>query len=104
MDLLDVSSGGVSPKQKIKGGPFAYQATFAEDVKKAHGDKILVSAVGAITTGKLAQEVLDKVRLRIHGKNDGATDMFACRDRQMSYSWAASSRRTPHSCGQWQRN
>ena len=59
MDLLDVSTGGISPKQKITGGP-AYQAPFAEAVKKAHGDKILVSAVGAITDGPTAQSVLDK--------------------------------------------
>ena len=61
VDLLDVSTGGVHPKQKIKGGA-AYQAPFAEAVKKAHGDKILVSTVGAITDGPTAQACLDKVR------------------------------------------
>ncbi|KAI0714069.1 FMN-linked oxidoreductase [Cerioporus squamosus] len=59
VDLLDVSTGGVHPAQKIKGGP-AYQAPFAEAVKKAHGDKILVSTVGAITDGHTAESVLDK--------------------------------------------
>ncbi|KAH9912673.1 FMN-linked oxidoreductase [Epithele typhae] len=59
VDLLDVSTGGMSPLQKIKGGP-AYQAGFAEAVKKAHGDKILVSAVGALGDGRVAQGVLDK--------------------------------------------
>lgn len=63
VDLLDVSTGGLHPLQKIKGGP-AYQAPFAEAVKKAHGDKILVSTVGAITDGKTAQGCLDKVWLR----------------------------------------
>lgn len=29
-------------------------------MKKAHGDRVLVGAVGGIKTGKLAQEVLDK--------------------------------------------
>jgi len=59
VDLLDISSGGVHPAQKIRGGP-AYQAPFAEAVKKALGDKILVSCVGAITNGATAQGVLDK--------------------------------------------
>ncbi len=61
VDLLDVSTGGIHPAQKITGGPFAYQAQFAEEVKKAHGDKIFVGAVGAITTGKIAQGILDQV-------------------------------------------
>lgn len=29
-------------------------------MKKEHGDKILVGAVGMITTGTVAQEILDK--------------------------------------------
>ena len=63
VDLLDVSTGGVSSQQKIKGaGPFGYQAGFAEAVKRAHGDKILVSAVGALSDGPTAQGVLDRVR------------------------------------------
>lgn len=60
VDLIDISTGGGHSQQKIKGGP-AFQAPFAEAVKKAHGDKILVTAVGTINTGHLAQEVLDKV-------------------------------------------
>ncbi len=62
VDVLDVSTGGASPKQKVNGGP-AYQAPFAEAVKKAHGDKIIVTAVGTINTGHIAQDVLDKVRI-----------------------------------------
>lgn len=38
----------------------AYQAPFSHDVKKIVGDKLLVGAVGSITTGKVAQEILDK--------------------------------------------
>ncbi|KAI0353897.1 FMN-linked oxidoreductase [Trametes cingulata] len=60
VDLIDVSSGGLDPRQKIEFVAPAYQAHFAEAVKKAVGDRVLVSAVGGITTGKLAQEVLDK--------------------------------------------
>ena len=59
VDLLDVSSGGAHPAQKIHGGP-AYQAPFAELVKKAHGDRLLVSTVGLNTDGRTAQGVLDK--------------------------------------------
>ena len=57
VDLLDVSSGGNSPDQKIKSGP-GYQAGFAKTIKKAVGDKLLVSAVGSITTGKQAQAII----------------------------------------------
>jgi len=57
VDLLDVSTGGNHPKQKIKGGP-GYQAPFAKKIKKAVGDKMLVSTVGSITGGKQAEELL----------------------------------------------
>ncbi|KAI0755189.1 FMN-linked oxidoreductase [Daedaleopsis nitida] len=82
VDLLDVSSGGVHPAQKIKGGP-AYQASFAEAVKKAHGDKILVGTVGSITDGQTAQGVLDKGQAdvvfvgRQFQKNPGVVWAFA---------------------------
>ncbi|KAA1474492.1 FMN-linked oxidoreductase [Dentipellis sp. KUC8613] len=59
VDLLDVSSGGLHPLQRIE-TIFAYQAQFSEPVRKEHGQKILVGAVGSITTGKLAQETLDQ--------------------------------------------
>ena len=36
---------------------------FAAAVKRAHGDKILVAAVGAIYDGPLAQSILEKVRV-----------------------------------------
>ncbi|KAH8084315.1 FMN-linked oxidoreductase [Cristinia sonorae] len=60
VDVVDVSSGGNSLKQKIvvKGGP-AYQVPLAEAVKKSVGDKMIVSTVGAITTGKMANEILE---------------------------------------------
>ncbi|KAI0628636.1 FMN-linked oxidoreductase [Trametes polyzona] len=60
VDLIDVSSGGTDSRQVFKFTQPAYHAHFAEAVKRAHGDRILVGAVGGITTGKLAQEVLDK--------------------------------------------
>lgn len=66
VDLLDVSSGGLHPAQKIEGGGPAYQARFAEIVKKAHGHRLFVASVGAITDGKTAQGVLDKVRFPLY--------------------------------------
>jgi len=57
VDFLDVSSGGNSPHQKIKGGP-AYQAPFAHAVKQAVGDSLLVGSVGTINEGKLAESLL----------------------------------------------
>ncbi|KAL4783617.1 hypothetical protein BJX76DRAFT_245297 [Aspergillus varians] len=59
VDLVDVSSGGIHAKSAIaiKAGP-AYQVHFAQEIKRAVGDRLLVSAVGGIKTGTLAEEVL----------------------------------------------
>ena len=59
VDVLDVSSGGLHPKQDITIHGAGYQSSFAKTIKKAVGDKLLVTAVGAITSGKLAQELID---------------------------------------------
>ena len=59
VDLLDVSSGGNHPKQKVKTGP-GYQAPFAKAVKKKVGDRMAVGTVGSITSGKQAQQLLDE--------------------------------------------
>ncbi|KAJ3568706.1 hypothetical protein NP233_g5542 [Leucocoprinus birnbaumii] len=58
VDLLDVSSGGLSPRQRVVPGE-AYQAHLAAAVKKAVGDKLVVSAVGALGNGPIAQKVLE---------------------------------------------
>lgn len=60
VDFLDVSSGGNHPKAIMKADSAAYQAPFAQAVKQAIGDKLVVGSVGSINTGKIAQEVLDK--------------------------------------------
>ncbi|CAK7234828.1 NADH-dependent flavin oxidoreductase [Sporothrix bragantina] len=57
VDVLDVSSGGNHEAQKVKGGP-GYQAAFAKQIKKSVGDGLLISAVGSIKTGTLAQELI----------------------------------------------
>lgn len=59
VDLLDVSSGGLDPRAQMKGGP-AYQAAFAKTIKKEVGDKLLVTTVGSINDGKIAQQQLDE--------------------------------------------
>jgi 2,4-dienoyl-CoA reductase-like NADH-dependent reductase (Old Yellow Enzyme family) len=55
VDWIDVSSGGVSPLQKIPLGP-GYQVPLAEGIKKATG--VTTMAVGLITEGKQAEEIL----------------------------------------------
>jgi len=55
VDWIDVSSGGVSPLQKIALGP-AYQVPFAEGVKQATGATTI--AVGLITDPQQAEDIL----------------------------------------------
>lgn len=54
-DFLDVSSGGVSPMQKISIGP-GYQVAFAEQVKQSVN--IPVITVGMITEPQQAEDIL----------------------------------------------
>jgi 2,4-dienoyl-CoA reductase-like NADH-dependent reductase (Old Yellow Enzyme family) len=55
VDWIDVSSGGVSPLQKIALGP-GYQVPFAEAVKKATGVNTI--AVGLITEAQQAEQIV----------------------------------------------
>jgi 2,4-dienoyl-CoA reductase-like NADH-dependent reductase (Old Yellow Enzyme family) len=55
VDWIDVSSGGVSPLQKIPLGP-GYQVPFAEAVKKATGVNTI--AVGLITEAQQAEQIV----------------------------------------------
>ncbi|QUS41691.1 NADH:flavin oxidoreductase/NADH oxidase [Tardiphaga alba] len=55
VDWMDVSSGGVSPQQKITLGP-GYQVPFADAVKAATG--LPTMAVGLITEAKQAEDIL----------------------------------------------
>lgn len=57
VDLVDVSSAGISMAQEIKLGP-AYQTPFAEKINQETG--IATSAVGSITTGAQAEEILQR--------------------------------------------
>ncbi|MEP7107735.1 MAG: NADH:flavin oxidoreductase/NADH oxidase [Ferruginibacter sp.] len=56
VDLIDCSSGGNSPAQKIPVAPM-YQVPFAEKIKKETG--ILTGAVGLITTAAEAEQILN---------------------------------------------
>jgi 2,4-dienoyl-CoA reductase-like NADH-dependent reductase (Old Yellow Enzyme family) len=56
VDLIDCSSGGNSPLQKIPVGPL-YQVNFAAEIKKSTG--LLTAAVGIITTPKEAEEIVN---------------------------------------------
>ncbi|KAJ7442504.1 hypothetical protein B0H11DRAFT_1881830 [Mycena galericulata] len=58
VDLLDVSSGFIHPRQKLRGGP-AFQAHLSAAIKASNPAGLIVSTVGKITTGVIAQEVLD---------------------------------------------
>ncbi|TAQ83116.1 hypothetical protein B7494_g8560 [Chlorociboria aeruginascens] len=62
VDLIDVSTGGLLPGQKIPNSP-GYQVEFSSAVKKAlveaGHENVRVGAVGLITTGKLAQGILE---------------------------------------------
>lgn len=55
VDLIDVSSAGISAAQQITLGP-GYQVEFAKRIHQETG--IATNAVGAITTGTQAEEIL----------------------------------------------
>ncbi|ORY70940.1 uncharacterized protein BCR38DRAFT_415531 [Pseudomassariella vexata] len=83
VDLIDVSSGGAHPKALVNlNGGQAYQAPFAKAVKKAVGNKMHVSTVGGITSGTLAEELLQAgldvvMSGRSFQKNPGLVYAFA---------------------------
>lgn len=57
VDVIDCSTGGNSPDQKIPTGPL-YQVPFAEKIKREAG--ILTAAVGLITTSRQSEQILDE--------------------------------------------
>jgi 2,4-dienoyl-CoA reductase-like NADH-dependent reductase (Old Yellow Enzyme family) len=82
VDLLDVSSGGLHEKQRIRAGP-GYQEPFAKAVKDKVGPKMAVGTVGSITNGKQANGYLEDDNLdvafvgRYFQKNPGLVWQFA---------------------------
>lgn len=57
VDLIDVSSAALHPKQQIKPGP-AYQSHLAKGIKEAVGATAMVTTVGTIETAELAESLL----------------------------------------------
>jgi 2,4-dienoyl-CoA reductase-like NADH-dependent reductase (Old Yellow Enzyme family) len=55
VDLIDCSSGGLAPQQKIALGP-GYQVPFAARIRREAG--IATAAVGLITTPRQADEIV----------------------------------------------
>jgi len=55
VDWIDVSSGGVSPRQKIPAAP-GYQVPLAQGIKQATG--VTTMAVGLITEARQAEEIV----------------------------------------------
>jgi len=55
LDWIDVSSGGVSPLQKIPLGP-GYQVPFAQAIKEATG--LTTIAIGLITQARQAEDIV----------------------------------------------
>jgi 2,4-dienoyl-CoA reductase-like NADH-dependent reductase (Old Yellow Enzyme family) len=55
VDLVDVSSGGISPDQQVTSGP-GYQVPFAARIKEVSG--LPVGAVGMITEARYADKIL----------------------------------------------
>ncbi len=55
VDLIDVSSGGLSPEQQISVGP-GYQVPFAREVREGSG--LPVAAVGLLTEPRQVEQVL----------------------------------------------
>lgn len=77
VDILDVSGGGVFAEAGLPARTDAYQAYLAIAIKQAVGDKLLVTSVGKINDGKLANDLLEKDGLdaifvgRMFQKNPG---------------------------------
>ncbi|GAA5978872.1 hypothetical protein JCM10908_002719 [Rhodotorula pacifica] len=84
VDLIDISSGGNTPRQQIKVGP-GYQVPFAEAIRNefTDEDRIPISSVGLITGGKQAEEILQS----------GKADLVSIareflRDPALVFNWA----------------
>lgn len=59
VDLLDVSAGGIHPRQATGIRPgVGYQVPLSKEIKDGVGTSILVTAVGGIKTGTLAEQIL----------------------------------------------
>ncbi|WDF69772.1 NADH:flavin oxidoreductase/NADH oxidase [Sphingobacterium oryzagri] len=90
VEVIDVSSGGAVRHQEITVGP-NYQVPFAEEIKKASG--LTTAAVGMITHGKQAEEILnngqaDLILIARAFLDDPHLVYHAAQDLQVDLSWA----------------
>jgi 2,4-dienoyl-CoA reductase-like NADH-dependent reductase (Old Yellow Enzyme family) len=88
VDLIDCSSGGIIPGVKIPAGP-GYQVAFSDAVRK---EGILTGAVGIITTGQQAEDILaagqaDLIFLGRELLRDPYFPMRAAMDLQPDINW-----------------
>jgi 2,4-dienoyl-CoA reductase-like NADH-dependent reductase (Old Yellow Enzyme family) len=89
VDLIDCSSGGISPAQQIPVAPL-YQVKFAEKIKKEAG--ILTGAVGLITTASEAEQILsnqqaDLIILARQFLRDPYFPLHAAKELGVDLSW-----------------
>ncbi|OLN85371.1 putative NADPH dehydrogenase C23G7.10c 4 [Colletotrichum chlorophyti] len=71
VDLLDVSSGGNNAAQKIDIGPY-YQVSLAGKIRaavEAEGKSLLIGAVGMISSGEMAREIVQARGGKANGVN-----------------------------------
>ncbi|MFB6122490.1 MAG: NADH:flavin oxidoreductase/NADH oxidase [Haloferacaceae archaeon] len=70
VDLIDVSTGGISPHQEIAWTGPNYQLRFAERIRRETDSEILVGTVGGIRTAEQADDVVrnDRADLAIVGR------------------------------------
>jgi 2,4-dienoyl-CoA reductase-like NADH-dependent reductase (Old Yellow Enzyme family) len=62
VDLMDVSTGGISPDQDMDWTGPNYQERFAERIREETASDIFVGAVGGIRTAEQAQALIQNVR------------------------------------------
>jgi len=62
VDLVDVSSGGIHPDQRLPHGGPNYQVPYAERVRNETEADVAVGAVGGITTGQQADALIRNAR------------------------------------------
>jgi 2,4-dienoyl-CoA reductase-like NADH-dependent reductase (Old Yellow Enzyme family) len=89
VDLMDCSSGGNSPAQKIALGAM-YQVPFAEQIKKATG--LMTGAVGLITTAQQAEQIVatgkaDLVFLARQLLRDPYFPLYAAGELEATIAW-----------------
>ncbi|KAK2052228.1 NADH:flavin oxidoreductase/NADH oxidase [Colletotrichum caudatum] len=73
VDLLDVSSGGNNEAAKIEISPY-YQVSLAGRIRaalEAEGKKLLIGAVGMISSGEMARSIVQAKRAKEHTQANG---------------------------------